>query len=110
MTLRDRYDIPAEVLQEPHSPAFKAFLWNWFGNETQLARGELSLDFLRDLTPHELQLARSILRNNLTLGYPHLLEGAVVLHDVSAIPVLRTMLNSERDLSLQLTICAALWE
>lgn len=103
-------DIPDEILNRQRSPAFTCFLQHWFVDSRPLSRGEVSLDFLRDLKPDELDLARSLLRQNLGLKYVHVIEGVATLNDVDSIPILREMMKSETDLSRQLTIAGALWK
>jgi hypothetical protein len=110
LRLLDSYDIPDAVVAEPHSPAFSRFLWTWFGDPMELSRGELDLTFLTDLTQEELSLARELIRRNLQVKHTQLFQGVTVLHDVEAAPILRKMLDDERDLSWQLTIASALWK
>lgn len=109
MRLRDSYDIPPEVSQGPHSPAFGKFLWNWFGDTGPLTHGELDLSFLNDLAPEEIAVARSLIRRNLTLGQTHIIQGAWALHDLDAVPILQRMLDAESDESRRLVIAGALW-
>lgn len=92
MILSDVYEIPEAVVREPHSNAFAQFLQNWFGNSWALTRGEVDLTFLNDLTLDERQMAKDLLRRNLTLRYAHLIEGAAALDDVASIPILKGML------------------
>ena len=75
-----------------------------------MARGELDLGFLDDLTPQELALAQEAVRRNLKLKEVHIIEGASALRDVAAIPLLRTMLDQEPSESRRLTIAGALWK
>src|SRR5580692_449947 len=103
-------DIPGEILNQRRSPAFTCFLQHWFVDSRPLSRGEVNLDFLRDLTPDELDLARSLLRQNLGLKYVHVIEGVAALNDADSIPILREMMKSEVDLSRQITIAGALWK
>jgi hypothetical protein len=110
MTLADSYDIPEDVSRGPHSPAFGQFLRNWFGDTYALTHGELDLSFLDDLTPEELALARGLVKRNLKLRQTHIIEGTSALHDVSAVPILRAMLDEESDVSRRLTIAGALWK
>jgi hypothetical protein len=110
MQLNSSYDLPANVVLGPHSPALSKFLWNWFGDPRALTRGELDLGFLNDLTPEELSLARELIRRNVKLKQNHIIEGAAALRDVEAAPALRAMLDNEADISRRLTIAGALWK
>ncbi len=109
MRLLDSYDIPEAVAVGPHSPPFAKFLWNWFGNPMALSRGELNLNFLKDLTPDELSLARQLIRRNLPLKHTSIFQGVEALHDLDAAPILRKMLSQETELSWRLTISGVLW-
>lgn len=110
MKLRDIYDIPYDVANGAHSPAFTKFLWNWFGDTGAITHGELDITFLRNLTSEELLLAQQLIRRNLCLNQNHIIEGVSALHDVDAIPILHRMLHEESDISRRLTITGALWE
>ncbi len=110
MRLRDSYDIPGEIAQADHSPAFSQFLWNWFGDTRALTHGEPDLSFLKDLTPAELELARSLIRRNLKLKQQHVIKAIPILHDELGAPLLREMLDRETDASWLLTIAGALWK
>src|SRR5271170_4078555 len=105
----DVYDIPKEVRRGTHSAAFEQFLHHWFVDSLGLSRREVDLTFIKDLTPHESEIAKDLLRRNLALRYTHIIEGLAVMGDVSAVPALRTMLAEETNLSRQLTIAGALW-
>ena len=112
MRLRDSYDIPESVKQAEHSPAFNAFLWNWFGDTRAITHGELDITFLKDLTDGELETARSLIRKNLKSMQNHIIEGTAALGDVAAAPMLRLLLDQKPDLSIsrRLTIGGALWK
>ena len=111
MKLSDTYDVPEEIANGDHSPAFQKFLWNWFGDTTALTHGELDLSFLEELSPDELQSARTLIRRNLERGcnYNHIVQGAAALGDTDAVPVLQSMLKTESDLSRRLVIAGTLW-
>lgn len=108
MILRDSYDVPEEIARGPHSPAFREFLYNWFGDTVALTHGELNLGFLRELTPEELTVARELIRRNLKLRQNHIIEGAGLLADPEAVPILRKMLAKD-DGGWALVIAGALW-
>ena len=110
MDFLNAYDIPEEVCQGPHSAAFRQFLHHWFVDSFALSRGEVDVSFINDLTPHENEIAKGLLRRNLKLRYTHIIEGAAVMADVGAVPLLRAMLADEPDLSRQLTIAGTLWK
>lgn len=110
MKLRDIYDVPEDVANGAHSPAFAKFLWNWFGDTRALTHGELDITFLRDLTSEDLSLAQQLIRRNLRLNQNHIIEGVSALHDVDAVPVLQRMLAEEPDISRRLTIAGTLWK
>jgi hypothetical protein len=97
------------VSRGPHSPAFAKFLSSWFGDTYAITHGEQDLTFLEDLTTEERELAREMIRRNLKLKQNHIIEGASALHDIAAVPTLRTMFNEESDVSRRLTIAGALW-
>jgi hypothetical protein len=111
LRLRDSYDVPEEIANGDHSPAFGKFLWNWFGDTTALTHGELDLSFLEEQNPDELQTARALIRRNLELGcnHNHIVQGAAAFGDLQAVPILRRMLDSESDQSRRLTLAGALW-
>ncbi len=104
------YEIPDEILRQPHSPAFASFLQHWFGDSRALTRGDVDLVFLNALTPEERAIAKDLVRRNLPLKYAHVIEGVAALGDLTAVPVLRAMLASEPDASRQLTIAGVLWK
>jgi hypothetical protein len=110
LKLRDGYDLPSGISEMPCSPAFKKFLWNWFGDESSLRRGDLDLDFLRQMPAGEINLARELVRRNLGLKFVHIIEGSAVLADTSAVPRLRALLEAELNLDLQLTLAGVLWK
>src|SRR5208283_3933184 len=108
--LQGIYDVPEEIAQGPHSPAFGQFLRNWFGDTSLVTHGELDFTFLNDLTPQELATARELIRRNLKLRHAHIIEGASALHDVDAVPILREMLDHETSDDWRATIAGALWK
>lgn len=110
MILSDVYEIPEEVVRQPHSSAFDQFLQNWFGNSWALTRGEVDLAFLNDLTSEEREIAMDLLRRNLGLKYTHIIEGVAALGDLTSVPILQAMLTAEPDASRQLTIAGTLWK
>jgi hypothetical protein len=110
LRLRDSFDVPEEIANCEHSPAFAKFLFNWFGDTYALTHGQLDLTFLEDLTPTELATARELIRRNLKLRYVHIIEGVSALHDVAAAPILRGMFNDEPNESRRLTIAGAIWK
>jgi hypothetical protein len=110
MTFSTSYELPEQIVERSHSAAFKQFLHHWFVDSMGLSRGEVDLTFLSELNPEELAIAQDLLRRNLGLRYTHIIEGAAALHDVSAAPMLRSMLDEETDVSRQLTIAGALWK
>ncbi len=109
MRLHGYYDIPESVAAGSHSETFSKFLWNWFGNTAAVARNELDVTFLRDLTPGELSLARGLVRRNLRLKHVHIIVAAGLLQDQEAAPILKSMLEGESDLSWRLAIAGSLW-
>jgi hypothetical protein len=104
------YDITPEITDGPRSPAFARFLYHWFVDVMALTRGEVDLTFLQDFTPEELIVARRLIRQNLHLRHTHIIDGAAILGDMEAVPLLRAMLADEPDLSRRLTISGALWK
>jgi hypothetical protein len=109
LILSDTYDVPAQMIEGMSSNAFRAFLFNWFGDTRRLTHGELDLSFLKELTNEELKTARELIRRNLNLGHDHIVQGAAALRDVGAAPILRSMLEHENDCSRRLIIAGALW-
>ncbi len=103
------YDIPPHVGQGQHSRAFATFLQHYFVDSRGLMRREIDLQFLDNLTEQERTLAKELIRRNLTLRYSHIIDGVAALRDREAIPELKNMLTSEKDLSLRLTISGVLW-
>jgi hypothetical protein len=105
------YDVPEEIASGDHSPAFRRFLWNWFGDTWALTHGELDLSFLDELSADELQMARALIRRNIKLGgnHNHIVQGSAALGDLEAVPILRQMLGAEGDQSRRLVLAGALW-
>jgi hypothetical protein len=110
MTFSSSYDLPEQIFHQPHSPAFKKFLHHWFVDTWALSRGEIDLSFLGEFTPEETEIAKNLLRRNLGLRYTHIIEGVAALNDVSAAPILRSMLDEETNASRRLTIAGTLWK
>ena len=79
-------------------------------NSWWFTRGDVDLGFLEGLTAEERDLARSLLRRNLSLNYVHIIEGLALLKDTSAVPELRRMLALETNLSRRLTLTGSLWK
>ena len=110
MQLQDVYDIPEEVREGPHSPAFTRFLRLFFVNSRLVSNGKADLSFIGDLTPHEAEVAKKLLRWNLKLRYTHILKGVAAMGDLTAVPALRAMLADQPDLTWQLSIAGTLWK
>ncbi|MFN0019184.1 MAG: HEAT repeat domain-containing protein [Pirellulaceae bacterium] len=108
------YDIPKEVKRylkgRGSTPAFRDYYRNFFVSTYGLSRREVDLSFLKNLKPHEAELAKDLIRRNLACGYSHIIEGAAALHDREALPILREMLSREVNLSRRLTIAGSLWK
>lgn len=106
------YDIPRPLKRKCQSGSaelrafYNLFFVNWLG----VVRGEVNLDFLNQLSPNELAIARELVRRNLGKGSLHLVKGAAALKDVDALPILRTLFNNHTDLSRRLTIAGSLWK
>ena len=109
-----KYDIPVEAKRhfkdKRCSTAFRDFYTNFFVSEYGLTRREVDLAFLKNLTAHEVSLAKDLIRRNLKYGYSHIIEGAAALDDREAVPILREMLSRESNLSRRLTIAGSLWK
>jgi hypothetical protein len=102
------YDILQDVLDGPHSPAFRHFLFNWFsGNRISFSE---QLRAANDLTPEETPLGRELIRRNLKCKHSHIISGTWVLGDMEAVPLLRSMFEDEQDESRRLLIAGALWK
>jgi hypothetical protein len=110
MWLSDSYDVPQEVVDGPHSPAFREFLLTWFGSTRRIDFGLPDLTVLKDLTPEEITLAQQLVRRNLKCRRIHIINATWALRDSSAAPLLRMMLEDEPDSSRRLTIAGALWK
>jgi hypothetical protein len=110
MWLSDVYDIPQEVVDAPHSPAFREFLLTWFGSSRRIYFGLPDLTVLKDLTPEEITLAQQLVRRNLKCRYIHIINATWALRDTSTAPLLRMMLEEEPEESRALTIAGALWK
>jgi hypothetical protein len=110
MWLSDSYDVPREVVDGPHSPAFREFLVTWFGSTRRIYSGLPDLTVLKNLTPEEITLAQQLVRRNLKCRHIHIINATWALRDSSAAPLLRTMLEDEPDPSRRLTIAGALWK
>ena len=64
------YDIPQDVLDGPRSPAFRQFLFHWFGG-SRVSFSE-RLRTAGNLSPEETELGRQLIRRNLILqAQPH---------------------------------------
>ena len=110
MTFSSSYDLPKQIVEPQHSPAFREFFYHWFIDSWGLSRREVDLSFLGALTPEELEVAKDLLRRNLRLKQTHIIEGVAALNDTSAAPILRLMFDEEISLSWRLTIAGALWK
>ena len=109
MRFSDSYEVPNDVLARGASPEYREFLRNWFADPRAVIDHELDLSFVRRIPADELARARELIRDNLKVGHTHIVEGAAVLGDVAAVPILRDMLNFESNPSRRLTIAGALW-
>jgi hypothetical protein len=110
MWLSDSYDVPQELVDAPHSPAFREFLLTWFGSTVRIYFGLPNLTILNALSPDEIRLAQQLVRRNLKVRYIHIINATWALRDTSAAPLLRSMLEDEPDESRRLTIAGALWK
>jgi hypothetical protein len=110
MWLSDSYHVPQELVDAPHSPAFREFLLTWFGSTVSIIYGLPNLTILNTLTPDEITLAQQLVRGNLNGRYIHIINATWALRDTSAAPMLRRMLEDEPDESRRLTIAGALWK
>ena len=110
MWLSDSYDAPQELVDAPHSPAFREFLLIWFGSTARITFGLPRLTSLNDLTPDEITLAQQLVRHNLKCRYTHIINATWALGDTAAAPLLRRMLADEPEESRRLTIAGALWK
>jgi hypothetical protein len=108
MWLSDIYDIPQDVADGPHSPAFRQFLVYWFGGVRFPFSERLMV--ATNLSPEEVALARCLIRRNLKCKHSHIISGTWVLGDLEAVPPLRTMFEQEADESRRLLISGALWK
>ena len=104
------YDLPDEDEFEELSEAFHSFFYEFFVDSMTIHRGETDFWYVPDFSKTELQLARALIRDNLQRKYVHLIEGAALLNDRHAVPLLKKMLDHENDLSLRLTIAGSLWK
>lgn len=102
------YDIPQDVVNGPHSRAFRQFLLNWFGSN-RVSFGE-RLRTANDLTPEEATVGRELIRRNLKCNHSHIISGTWALGDLEAVPQLRMMFDNEQDESRRLVIAGALWK
>lgn len=109
MRFRDSYDVPPELLKEERSRPFRDFLWCWFADPSAVTHGQLDISFLLELSGTELASARELIRRNLKLKQTHIIQGAAALRDMSAVPILREMLDEESDDSRRLVLAGALW-
>jgi hypothetical protein len=110
MWLSDSYDVPQELVDAPHSPAFREFLLTWFGSTVRITFGLPYLTVLKALSPDEIALAQQLVRRNLKGRRLHIINATWALRDTSAAPLLRAMLEDEADRSRRLTIAGALWK
>jgi hypothetical protein len=110
MNFRDSYEIPEALVEGGQTQAFAWFLHNWFADPRALLSGDLDITFLEELAPAEVGIARELIRRNLQTKHVHIIEGTSALRDAAAVPVLRSMLKVEEDLSRRLTIAGALWK
>ena len=108
MWLSDVYDVPRDVFDGPHSPAFRQFLLNWFGG-TRVSFDE-RLRTANDLSPEEATVGRELIRRNLKCNHSHIISGTWALGDLEAVPLLRMMFDKEQDESRRLLIAGALWK
>jgi hypothetical protein len=108
MWLSDLYDVPQDVVDGPHSPAFRQFLLHWFGSN-RVSFSE-RLRTANDLTPEEATVGRELIRRNLKYNRSHIISGTWALGDLEAVPLLRMMFDNEQDESRRLVIAGALWK
>jgi hypothetical protein len=108
MWLSDMYDVPQDVVDGPHSPAFRQFLLNWFGSNR--VSFDERLRTANDLTPKEATVGRELIRRNLKCNHSHIISGTWALGDLEAVPLLRMMFGNEQDESRRLVIAGALWK
>ena len=109
MWLSDRYDVPQEVVDGPHSPAFREFLLNWFGSHRRVSFDE-RLRSANDLAAEEITLAKQLIRQNLKSRHSHIISATWVLGDLDAAPLLSLLLEAEPKESVRLVIAGALWK
>jgi hypothetical protein len=106
--LSDVHDVPQDVVDGPHSQAFRQFLLNWFGSNR--VSFDERLRTANDLTPEEAAVGRELIRRNLKCNHSHIISGTWALGDLEAVPLLRMMFDHERDESRRLVIAGALWK
>ncbi len=95
MWLSDSYDVPLELVDAPHSPAFREFLLTWFGSTVRIEFGLPCLTVLKALSPDEITLAQELVRRNLHTRRIHIINATWALRDTSAAPLLRRMLEAQ---------------
>jgi hypothetical protein len=91
------------------SEAFKDFFYHHFIDMRALSRREVDTAFYVTMTAEEKEIARRLIRQNLSLKYIHLIEAAGQFKDNLALPILYEQLETTADLSRQLTIGQAIW-
>ncbi len=106
------YDIPYEAQPKNglHSNAYHKFYENFFIDATGLIRREVDLGFIGELSSHETELAKDLIRRNLKLRYVHIIEGVTVLQDHELVAQLSDMFSHESNFSRKLTIAGTLWK
>jgi hypothetical protein len=92
MWLNDIYDVPRDVVDGPHSPAFRQFLLNWFGSNRVSFNERLRT--ANDLTPEEAAVGRELIRRNLKCNHSHIISGTWALGDLEAVPLLGRMFDN----------------
>ncbi len=108
MWLSSVYDVPQDVIDGLHSPAFRQFLVYWFGG-VRVSFDE-RLTATNHLSAEEVALGQQLIRRALKSKHSHIISGTWALGDLEAIPLLRTMFDDEPDESRRLVIAGALWK
>ncbi len=104
------YFIDIDIKSGSFSTAFKDFCENHFINAYGLERGEVDTYFFKAMTAAEKEIARRLIRQNLTLRQAHLFRASALLQDTEALPILYEQFKNNTDFSWLMTIGQAIWK
>ena len=104
------YFIHIDPNSNSFSTAFKDFYENHFIDAFGMTRGDVDTYFFNEMTADETEIAKRLIRQNLSLRQAHLFRAAGLLHDNEALPILYEQFEKNTDFSWLMTIGQAIWK